>query len=106
MKSNQQHTKIIKSSNLCAEINLISTASEYAVCNLASLCLPTILEAQTREMVHENGIPENAEVIIYGSESCASCHLAAADLKSFGIPFRKANYEETQRYLIEEEDKL
>lgn len=39
-KSNQINSGVINSSNLCAEIVQISTADEYAVCNLASICLP------------------------------------------------------------------
>ena len=39
-KSNQQNLGIIKSSNLCAEINLYSDENETAVCNLASIALP------------------------------------------------------------------
>jgi ribonucleoside-diphosphate reductase alpha subunit len=42
-KSNQKNIGTIKSSNLCTEIMEVSTPSETAVCNLASLCLPTFL---------------------------------------------------------------
>ena len=38
-KSNQSNIGIIKSSNLCAEITEVSTSSEYAVCNLASIAV-------------------------------------------------------------------
>jgi ribonucleoside-diphosphate reductase subunit M1 len=40
-KSNQKHYGIIKSSNLCTEIVQYSDSKETAVCNLASLCLPS-----------------------------------------------------------------
>lgn len=43
-KSNQKNIGIIKSSNLCAEINLYSDDQEYAVCVLSSLCLPKYIE--------------------------------------------------------------
>ena len=43
-KSNQKNIGIIKSSNLCVEINLVSDTNETAVCNLASICLPTFVE--------------------------------------------------------------
>jgi ribonucleoside-diphosphate reductase alpha chain len=43
-KSNQKHYGIIKSSNLCTEIVQYSDSKETAVCNLASLCLPSYLE--------------------------------------------------------------
>lgn len=40
-KSNQKHYGMIKSSNLCTEIVEYSDSKETAVCNLASLCLPS-----------------------------------------------------------------
>ncbi|KAK2465404.1 hypothetical protein APHAL10511_002758 [Amanita phalloides] len=42
-KSNQQHIGTIKSSNLCCEIIEYSSPDETAVCNLASLALPTFV---------------------------------------------------------------
>jgi ribonucleoside-diphosphate reductase alpha subunit len=42
--SNQKHYGVIKSSNLCTEIVQYSDSKETAVCNLASLCLPSYLE--------------------------------------------------------------
>jgi len=60
-KSNQKNYGIIKSSNLCTEIMEYSDENETAVCNLASLCLPTfiftdiidyeLLGEKTRELV-------------------------------------------------------
>ena len=44
-KSNQKNIGVIKSSNLCTEIMEVSEADETAVCNLASLCLPTFLKS-------------------------------------------------------------
>ena len=43
-KSNQKNYGIIRSSNLCNEITLYSDKDEYAVCNLASICLPMFVE--------------------------------------------------------------
>jgi ribonucleoside-diphosphate reductase alpha subunit len=43
-KSNQKNIGIIKSSNLCSEILEVSTPEETAVCNLASIGLPTFVE--------------------------------------------------------------
>ncbi len=61
-KSNQKHYGIIKSSNLCTEIVEYSDSKETAVCNLASLCLPSyisdgkfnfdLLGEKTQELVH------------------------------------------------------
>jgi ribonucleoside-diphosphate reductase alpha subunit len=42
-KSNQKNIGVVKSSNLCTEIMEVSEGDETAVCNLASLCLPTFL---------------------------------------------------------------
>jgi ribonucleoside-diphosphate reductase alpha subunit len=42
-KSNQKNVGIIKSSNLCTEIMEISTPDETAVCNLASIALPSFV---------------------------------------------------------------
>ena len=61
-KSNQKNYGMIKSSNLCTEIVEYSDPNETAVCNLASLCLPTfitssaefdyeLLGKKTRELV-------------------------------------------------------
>ena len=43
MKSNQKNLGTIKSSNLCCEVTLYTDSSETAVCNLASLALPTYI---------------------------------------------------------------
>jgi ribonucleoside-diphosphate reductase alpha subunit len=42
-KSNQKNIGVVKSSNLCTEIVEVSSPDETAVCNLASLCLPTFV---------------------------------------------------------------
>jgi len=47
-KSNQKNIGTIKSSNLCTEIMEVSGENETAVCNLASLCLPTFLKENAR----------------------------------------------------------
>ena len=39
-KSNQKNLGVMKSSNLCTEIGLVSNKDETAVCNLASIALP------------------------------------------------------------------
>ena len=46
-KSNQNNLGTIKSSNLCSEIIEYSSEDETAVCNLASLALPSYVENQT-----------------------------------------------------------
>jgi ribonucleoside-diphosphate reductase subunit M1 len=52
-KSNQQHLGTIKSSNLCTEIVEYSAPDEVAVCNLASIALPSfvVLENEHRQQL-------------------------------------------------------
>ena len=49
MKSNQKNLGTIKSSNLCTEIVQYSDANETAVCNLASIALPTFVDTLTKK---------------------------------------------------------
>ncbi|KAF5344932.1 hypothetical protein D9758_011605 [Tetrapyrgos nigripes] len=48
-KSNQKNLGVIKSSNLCTEIIEYSSPDETAVCNLASLALPTFVKADSAD---------------------------------------------------------
>ena len=48
-KSNQQNIGTIKSSNLCTEIMEYSDDKETAVCNLASIGLPSFVNAESKE---------------------------------------------------------
>jgi len=48
-KSNQKNVGIIKSSNLCSEITLYSDSNETAVCNLASIALPSFIDKSDPE---------------------------------------------------------
>jgi ribonucleoside-diphosphate reductase alpha subunit len=52
-KSNQQNLGTIKSSNLCCEIIEYSDANETAVCNLASIGLPTFVNEKTKSFDYE-----------------------------------------------------
>jgi ribonucleoside-diphosphate reductase alpha chain len=54
-KSNQKHLGTIKSSNLCCEVILYSDMNETAVCNLASIGLPTYISQKVfnHEMLGE-----------------------------------------------------
>ena len=45
IKSNQKNIGTIKSSNLCTEVFEVSSADETAVCNLASICLPSFVKS-------------------------------------------------------------
>ena len=46
-KNMQSQLGVIRNSNLCMEIALVSNAENYAVCNLASICLPKFVSNQT-----------------------------------------------------------
>ena len=48
LKSNQKNLGTIKSSNLCCEIIEYSDDKETAVCNLASIALPTFVNLETK----------------------------------------------------------
>ena len=48
MKSNQKNVGTIKSSNLCTEIIEYSDENETAVCNLASIALPSYVDVKKR----------------------------------------------------------
>ena len=48
-KSNQQNLGTIKSSNLCTEILEYSDDTETAVCNLASIALPSFVNEETKQ---------------------------------------------------------
>ena len=52
-KSNQQNLGTIKSSNLCTEIIEYSDDKETAVCNLASIGLPTFVNHETKQFDYE-----------------------------------------------------
>jgi ribonucleoside-diphosphate reductase alpha subunit len=53
LKSNQKNLGTIKSSNLCCEINEYSDDKETAVCNLASIALPTFVNKETKQFDYE-----------------------------------------------------
>ena len=48
-KSNQQNLGTIKSSNLCTEIIEYTAPDEIAVCNLASICLPKMVDQSVED---------------------------------------------------------
>jgi ribonucleotide reductase alpha subunit len=53
MKSNQKNLGTIKSSNLCCEIYQYSDANETAVCNLASIALPSFVNQTTNQFDYD-----------------------------------------------------
>ena len=52
-KSNQKNLGTIKSSNLCTEIMQYSDDKETAVCNLASIALPTFVDEGTKQFNYD-----------------------------------------------------
>ena len=52
-KSNQKNLGVIKSSNLCCEIIEFSDKNETAVCNLASIALPSFVNKDTHEFDYD-----------------------------------------------------
>ena len=63
-KSNQKNYGILKNSNLCAEIVQYCDSNEYAVCNLASICLPKFVENNNGEQIF------NFQKLIQVAETC------------------------------------
>jgi len=63
-KCNQKNIGVIKSSNLCCEVTLYSDKNETAVCNLASIALPSFVNLETREFDYEK-LCEVTKVVTY-----------------------------------------
>jgi len=64
-KCNQKNLGTIKSSNLCCEVTEFSSADETAVCNLASIALPTYIEhdKNNKPVFNFNKLHEVSKVI-------------------------------------------
>ena len=63
-KSNQKNIGTIKSSNLCTEIVQYSDDKETAVCNLASIGLPTFIDPNTKTFDYEK-LHQITKVVTY-----------------------------------------
>ncbi len=65
-KSNQKNIGIIKSSNLCTEVMEVSTKDETAVCNLASIALPTFIDhTQTPPVYNFEELHRISRIVTY-----------------------------------------
>lgn len=96
-KSNQKNIGIIKSSNLCSEIMEVSSAEEIAVCNLASICLPSVVEPPSineRTKIYYNG-----KLKLYSKDDCMYCKLLKQLLKERHLEYEEILYEEAKTYL-------
>lgn len=80
--SNQQNLGTIKSSNLCTEIIQYSSPDEIAVCNLASISLPSCLQTNPKLEMLKTG-----NLVLLSKENCSFCDLAKFYLKKHDIPF-------------------
>jgi ribonucleoside-diphosphate reductase alpha chain len=68
-KSNQKNLGTIKSSNLCCEVIQYSDPNETAVCNLASIALPTFIEPlendSTQKVFNYEKLYEITKIVTY-----------------------------------------
>jgi ribonucleoside-diphosphate reductase alpha subunit len=114
-KNNQKNIDTIRSSNLCIEINEVSNKEETAVCNLASICLPSMLENPVIEsfipnvrwiklLNKEEKILYNyfyeGKLKIYSKENCDYCKLLKSLLDKSGLYYDEINGEEAEKYRI------
>lgn len=76
-KSNQKNIDVVRSSNLCAEITIVSNNEEYGVCNLASISL------------NHHLVPFKSEKqwTIYTKENCKYCNWAKSYFKFKGFDY-------------------
>jgi ribonucleoside-diphosphate reductase subunit M1 len=88
-KSNQNNLGTIKSSNLCTEIIEYSNHEETAVCNLASISLPSCLEHQDIS---------NLDLTIYSKPDCCYCEYAEKLCNSLNIKYKKVDYQEMKTF--------
>ncbi len=94
-KSNQKNIGIIKSSNLCNEINIVSNDEEHGVCNLASICLNKFLKPFVSNMTWT----------IYTKPNCKYCKWAKNYFKFRGYDYiEKELNEETRNFLIKHKE--
>ncbi len=90
-KSNQKNIGIIKSSNLCIEINIVSNDEEHGVCNLASICLNKFLKPFRSEK----------KWVIYSKPNCKYCKWSKNYLNFRGFEYEEKELnEENRAYLI------
>jgi len=114
-KNNQKNIGIIKSSNLCIEINEVSNKDETSVCNLASICLPQILETPnindfTSNMKWYNLLNDeekklfeyykNGDLKLFSKDDCDYCKLLKSLLNKFGLKYEEIDADEAEMLRI------
>lgn len=108
-KNNQQNIGIIKSSNLCNEINEVSNSEETAVCNLSSMCLPQYLEyPREGNLVWESLLSvEESLTYIYLSKGkltlltikdCSYCKLLKSLLDETGLVYEEIDDADAEEF--------
>ena len=120
-KNNQSNIGTIKSSNLCIEINEVSDSSETAVCNLASICLPSIIvkpdfidevkNIQWQILLNkdEKVITKrifNGKLKLFSTYDCTYCKLLKTLLKDTNIEYEEIDGEQAEKYRIMSEPSL
>ena len=118
-KTNQSNIGTIKSSNLCCEIMQISNQDETSVCNLASICLPSILKhpgnifetLAWRKLLTENETLTYIRIFegklkLFTRDDCVYCKLLKALLKNTGLEYDEINAEQAEKYRIMSEPSL
>lgn len=101
-KSNQKNIGIIKSSNLCAEINLVSTPEETAVCNLASICLPNCVgpSEKMKEYQIYKGLEADKKLLILFIPDCTYCKLLKSFCRKYEISYEEITLDKAKELLL------
>jgi ribonucleoside-diphosphate reductase alpha subunit len=112
-KSNQKNIGTIKSSNLCSEIIEVSNKEETAVCNLASICLPSFLQFPNRnnldqfipwynllskEELNIGKIYFKGQLKLFTKEDCVYCSLLKNLFKNSDIDYEQISEEDINIY--------
>jgi ribonucleoside-diphosphate reductase alpha subunit len=119
-KSNQKNIDTIKSSNLCAEIVEVSNSEETAVCNLSSICLPSILEYPNKSYhdwydlltIGQKQLSEyyfKGQLKLFSDKDCTYCKLLKALLKENGLEYEEItekNAEHLRTFCLEKPEKF
>jgi len=120
-KSNQKNIGTVKSSNLCAEVVEVSNSVETSVCNLASICLPSIIKKHDSLLQYKNAewisllsneekeIVKNifnGELFLYSKEDCMYCKLLKTLLKEAKLLYTEIDGDTAEKYRILSEPSL
>ena len=124
IKSNQKNVGPIRSSNLCTEILEVANSTETSVCNLASICLPSvIINPNTISKINNSSWfkwisllnskeKENANIIfngklkLFSSEHCTYCKLLKSLFTDIGLEYDIIDSDQAEKYRIMSEPTL